>query len=85
MQMTMMVPASFPKELQYLSKEDRLLRWLVVKHRGLKYGIEFLNEEEGMGSLRFSSGGLSLRDEDEDDDDDDEDDDYGEVEEGNPV
>ncbi|CAA6672682.1 unnamed protein product [Spirodela intermedia] len=74
MQMTMMVPPSFPKELHYLSKEDRLLRWLVVKHRGVKYGIEFLNEEEGRGGLRFPTGSLTTRDGDDDDEDDEDED-----------
>ncbi|MQM20215.1 hypothetical protein Taro_053229 [Colocasia esculenta] len=75
MQMTMMVPPSFPKELHYLNKEDRLLRWLVVKHRGVKYGIEFLSEEEGQSVLRFPSGNLTAGDDDEDDDDEDDDED----------
>ncbi|GMI90473.1 hypothetical protein HRI_002716600 [Hibiscus trionum] len=33
--------------LQYLNKEDRLLRWPLVKHRHTKYGLEFLNEDDG--------------------------------------
>uniref|UniRef100_A0A1D1YRX5 37S ribosomal protein MRP17, mitochondrial n=1 Tax=Anthurium amnicola TaxID=1678845 RepID=A0A1D1YRX5_9ARAE len=70
-QVTMMVPPNFPKELHYLNKEDRLLRWLVVKHRGVKYGIEFLMEEEGKSLLRFPSGSLSARNDDDDDDESD--------------
>ncbi|KAH6819467.1 hypothetical protein C2S51_003070 [Perilla frutescens var. frutescens] len=36
MQMTMMTPPSINSELSYLNKEDRLLRWLLIKHRGTK-------------------------------------------------
>ncbi|KAI9083261.1 hypothetical protein K1719_034793 [Acacia pycnantha] len=46
MQMTMMATPSINKELHYLNKEDRLLRWLLVKHRTTQYGIDFLNEEQ---------------------------------------
>lgn len=38
MQMTMMTPPNFNNELHYLNKEDRLLRWLLVKHRDVKLG-----------------------------------------------
>ncbi|CAI9260138.1 unnamed protein product [Lactuca saligna] len=40
MQMTMMTPPSFNSELHYLNKEDRLLRWLLVKHRDIKFGVK---------------------------------------------
>ncbi|KAJ7979651.1 Ribosomal protein S6 [Quillaja saponaria] len=35
MQMTMMAAPNINKELHYLNKEDRLLRWLLVKHRNV--------------------------------------------------
>ncbi|XP_047056155.1 30S ribosomal protein S6-like [Lolium rigidum] len=81
MQMTMMVPPSFTKELHYLNKEDRLLRWLVVKHREAVYGLEFINEDDGkyeFNSFRRHSIS-SIKDEDVDEYDDDDDDDEYEV------
>ncbi|KZV27418.1 hypothetical protein F511_02527 [Dorcoceras hygrometricum] len=76
-QMTMMTPPSFNSELQYLNKEDRLLRWLLVKHRDINYGLEF-SEDDARNELR------SLRlfgdvdsEEDEDDEDEDDVDEYG--------
>lgn len=78
MQMTFMVPPNFNKELQYLNKEDRLLRWLIVKHRNAVYGLEFVNEDDGKDELSLfrTSGLYSKEDDDDDDEDDDNDDEY---------
>ncbi|KAK8643231.1 hypothetical protein V6N13_012536 [Hibiscus sabdariffa] len=83
MQMTMMATPNINKELQYLNKEDRLLRWLLVKHRDTKYGLEFLNEDDG--ELDFSKlprGNIFNEDEDNEDEDEDEDEDVDEHEDG---
>jgi small subunit ribosomal protein S6 len=34
MQMSMMVPPDFPKELNALNKDEKLLRWMLIKSRG---------------------------------------------------
>ncbi|PWZ30645.1 hypothetical protein Zm00014a_000476 [Zea mays] len=81
MQMTMMVPPSFPQELHYLNKEDRLLRWLVVKHRDTVYGLEFLNADGGRDELRSFSHGHTKGDYDIEIDSDDEDSDDSDDEE----
>ncbi|KAH9610722.1 hypothetical protein KSS87_003673 [Heliosperma pusillum] len=44
MQMTMMATPNINKELHYLNKEDRLLRWVIVKHRDAKYGLHHVND-----------------------------------------
>ena len=87
MQMSMMVTPNFNKELHYLNKEDRLLRWLLVKQRNTKYGMEFLDEDDAkseMNQLRRRPQNygriLDGYDEDDDDDDNDDDDDYEEYE-----
>ncbi|KDP38627.1 hypothetical protein JCGZ_03980 [Jatropha curcas] len=80
MQMTMMATPNINKELHYLNKEDRLLRWLLVKHRDTKFGFQFLGDDDIRGDLsKFSR--ISLSDDDtsgdyEDEDDDDDDDEY---------
>nr|DAD26733.1 TPA_asm: hypothetical protein HUJ06_028201 [Nelumbo nucifera] len=81
MQMTMMVTPNFNKELHYLNKEDRLLRWLLVKHRDVKFGLDLMNEDGGKDDLgRFQRSSL-FGDEDIDKDDNDDDDEEYEVEE----
>lgn len=82
-QMTMMVTPNFNKELHYLNKEDRLLRWLLVKHRDIENRWQLVPDDDGMGELRKLSGSgfYGAKDEDEDDDDEDDDDEEYEVEE----
>lgn len=36
-QMTVMAPPSLPRDLLYLNKDDRLLRWLLVRSNGAKW------------------------------------------------
>ncbi|KAJ9557797.1 hypothetical protein OSB04_012411 [Centaurea solstitialis] len=74
MQMTMMTPPSFNSELHYLNKEDRLLRWLLVKHRDIKFGGDFLTEDDGRSDLRMMRSSIYDVDSDDDEDDDHEDD-----------
>lgn len=73
MQMTMMTPPNFNSELHYLNKEDRLLRWLLVKHRDVKFGGDFLNEDDGSSDLRMIRSSIYDVDSEEDEDDDDDD------------
>ncbi|PRQ46201.1 putative ribosomal protein S6 [Rosa chinensis] len=84
MQMTMMATPNMNKELHYLNKEDRLLRWLLVKHRDTKYGMEFLSEQDTRNEInKFHRGSIYDMVEDDDDDDDDDDDEYDVDREGN--
>ncbi|KAI3814661.1 hypothetical protein L1987_14304 [Smallanthus sonchifolius] len=71
MQMTMMTPPSFNNELHYLNKEDRLLRWILVKHRDLKSGGELFNEDDDFSMIRSSMYDVDSE-EDEDDDEEEE-------------
>ncbi|OIT27130.1 PREDICTED: uncharacterized protein LOC109214378 [Nicotiana attenuata] len=79
MQMTVMTPPSLNKELHYLNKEDRLLRWLLVKHRDVKFGSDFLSEDDSKAELSKFRSNL-YEDEEEDDDDDDDEDETDETE-----
>lgn len=72
MQMTMMVTPKFPKELEYLNKDDRLLRWLLVKYRDTSYGLEFVNESDSKGNFYNKFANSDLFEDDEVDDDDEE-------------
>lgn len=77
MQMTMMATPNINKELHYLNKEDRLLRWLLVKHRDTKYGLDFMSDEGSRGEFNRLTrptiyDDADDADEDEDDDDDEE-------------
>ena len=76
MQMTVMTPPSFNNELHYLNKEDRLLRWLLVKHRDIKFGVDLWGEDDVKSDLsKFSSNIYEIEEEEDDDDDDDDNDD----------
>ncbi|XP_031479021.1 uncharacterized protein LOC116249849 [Nymphaea colorata] len=76
MQLTMMTTPNLNKELHYLNKESRLLRWLLVKHRDTKYGLDFVNDEGLRGDFSKYQRNFLYNEEDEDDDDDDDEDDY---------
>ncbi|KAI3412343.1 uncharacterized protein J3R85_017470 [Psidium guajava] len=79
MQLTMMATPMMNKELHYLNREDRLLRWLLVKHRDTKFGLELLTEEDEKRELSKFPRSSIFDDEDADrdvDDDDDDDEEY---------
>lgn len=72
--MTMMATPNINKELHYLNKEDRLLRWLLVEHRD---SVNWLDSKDSQGSKRQLKrstllGNYNDADMDDDDDDDDE-------------
>ncbi|KAL4589869.1 hypothetical protein LXL04_002780 [Taraxacum kok-saghyz] len=71
MQMTMMTPPSFNSELHYLNKEDRLLRWLLVKHRDVKFGVDSFHEDDGTSDLKMMRSSIYDVDSEEEDEDDD--------------
>lgn len=86
MQMTMMATPNMNKELHYLNKEDRLLRWLLVKHRDTKYGMEFLSEEDSRNEMKkFQRGSIYNIAQEDDGDDDDDDDEYDVDKEGKQI
>ncbi|KAL1531412.1 hypothetical protein AAHA92_31554 [Salvia divinorum] len=73
LQMTMMTPPSMNSELYYLNKEDRLLRWLLIKHRDFKYKGSSMGEVDIASELRDLKSVLNdgnMIEEEEDDDDD---------------
>ncbi|KAK4353666.1 hypothetical protein RND71_025860 [Anisodus tanguticus] len=72
MQMTMMTPPNLNNELHYLNKEDRLLRWLLVKHRDIKFGMDFFGEDDTKAELNKFRSNLYEDEEEEEEDDDDE-------------
>ncbi|KAJ8540330.1 hypothetical protein K7X08_030249 [Anisodus acutangulus] len=72
MQMTMMTPPNLNNELHYLNKEDRLLRWLLVKHRDIKFGMDFFGEDDTKAELSKFRSNLYEDEEEEEEDDDDE-------------
>ncbi|CAJ2632464.1 37S ribosomal protein mitochondrial-like [Trifolium pratense] len=80
MQVSMMATPEINKELHYLNKEDKLLRWLLVKQRNTKFGLEFMDDEGRLELSRFPS-----KPDDEDDDEDGDDKEYEVNEEENKV
>lgn len=76
LQMTMMTPPSINSELYYLNKEDRLLRWLLIKHRDFKFKGGSTGELDIATELRdlksvLNDGNMNIEEDDDDDDDDD--------------
>ncbi|KAG5564203.1 hypothetical protein RHGRI_000412 [Rhododendron griersonianum] len=57
------------RALHYLIKEDRSLRWLLVKHHNVKYGFDFLSEDDGKSEIsKFRSNLFDEEDSDKEDD-----------------
>lgn len=73
MQMSMMATPEINKELHYLNKEDRLLRWLLVKQRDVNFGLDLLGDE---GRLELSKFSQIRKPDDEDEDEDENDEEY---------
>lgn len=82
--MTMMTPPSINSEMYYLNKEDRLLGWLLIKHRDIKFGggttsgFDIANELRDLKTV-LNDGKMIEEDDDDDDDDDDEQSESGEA------
>lgn len=68
MQITMMATPNMNKELHYLNKEDKLLRWLLVKHRGIEIGSTEREEDESNRLTNSTTFDESSSDEDRDGD-----------------
>ncbi|KAG2315880.1 hypothetical protein Bca52824_019002 [Brassica carinata] len=68
MQITMMATPNMNKELHYLNKEDKLLRWLLVKHRDIKIGSSEMEDRQDESSRVTNR---SLYDESSTDEEDD--------------
>ncbi|VVA98141.1 unnamed protein product [Arabis nemorensis] len=65
----MMATPNLNKELHYLNKEDKLLRWLLVKHRDIKIGqgsSDLLNDESNRVTSRSLYDESSTDEEDND-------------------
>ncbi|CAL0328093.1 unnamed protein product [Lupinus luteus] len=73
MQLSMMATPDINKELHYLNKEDRLLRWLLVKQRDVNFGLDFFGDD---GRLELSRLSQIRKPEDEDDDEDEDNEEY---------
>ncbi|CAN6819920.1 unnamed protein product [Brassica oleracea] len=69
MQITMMATPNMNKELHYLNKEDKLLRWLLVKHRHIKIGASEMEDRQDESSRVTNN--RSLYDESSTDEEDD--------------
>ncbi|CAH9135038.1 unnamed protein product [Cuscuta epithymum] len=75
MQMTMMTPPNFNNELHYLNKEDRLLRWLLVKNRG-DLQLDSSDRYEPSRTLVYQDFKGDEKEDSDDEDTDDTDDKY---------